>query len=87
MIDGLSLHQVQRYLTLRERCDDELKTIQSLSTMLALLDACPDATLRIDPVALAHTQSMILTSTLNVLEALEAFVALAEAKQVERDAY
>ena len=81
MTEGLSPPQLERYRAMRARCDEELKTIQSLSSMLSLLDTCPDATLKVDPVALAHTQRLIAQSALVVLETLEDFIGVVEAKQ------
>ena len=85
-MNGITLHQLQRYLILREHCDEDLKTILSLATMLSYLDHCTEPTLKLDPEALAHTQRMIVNCTLNVLEALENFVTLADAKQCEHEA-
>ncbi len=40
MIDGISDTQLHRYLTLRQRCDAQIKNIQSLSSLLTTFTQC-----------------------------------------------
>jgi len=79
-IEGITPKMLSRYVEMRRRVDAEMKTAQSLASMLALLRQCGDDKLEVDPVALAHVNELISDSVLNVWEQLDGFIYLVEAR-------
>ena len=82
MIKNINISVLQRYVEMRDKVDNEAETIQSLSSMLALLQYCGDDRVKMDPVALGKIHSMIETSILNIWEFLDDFIYIIEARQV-----
>ena len=85
MIKGISENMLRSYVDMRQRVDNEAKTIQSLASLLALLQHCGDDGIQIDPVALGYSQSLIEKSILNIWEMLDDFIYIIEARQMLED--
>lgn len=80
MIKGISHALLCDYVIKRQIIDAELKTIYSLSHVLAILeDQATESSLSFDPVALGHVHQLINKSTLNVWEVLDDFIYIIEA--------
>lgn len=85
MIKGMSEDMLRSYVAMRQKVDSEAKTIQSLASLLALLQQCGDDRIQIDPVALGYVQSLIEKSILNIWEMLDDFIYIVEARQMLED--
>ncbi len=82
MIEGISIEQLHRYLILRKHCDEEVKNIQHLSSLLTTFNQCEAETITLDAEALAHVHAMILSSVLTISEQLDEFIYIVEARQI-----
>ena len=85
MIKGVSEDMLRCYVDMRQKVDTEAKTIQSLASLLALLQQCGDDRIQIDPVALGYVQSLIEQSILNIWEMLDDFIYIIEARRMLED--
>ena len=73
-IAGISAELLHRYVEMRGRIDVEADTIQSITSLLALLETCGDDSIDVDPVALGKINQMLNTSILNIREILDDFI-------------
>ncbi len=80
MIEGISPHQLRRYVAMRTRFDSDAKTIASITSMLARYQSCGDDQLAIDPVALGHLNALMEHCVLNLWEVLDDFIYLQSAE-------
>lgn len=81
MIEGINVEMLRRYVEMREKFETEAKTIESLASLLALLQDCGDDRLTVNPVALGYVHTIIEQSILNIWEQLDNFIYLVEARQ------
>ena len=79
-IGGISPELLRRYVEMRQKLDLEANTIQSISSMLALLETCGDDSLNVDPVALGKVSQGINRNILNIREILDDFIYIVQAK-------
>ena len=88
-IAGISPELLRRYVEMRHKLDLEANTIQSITSMLALLETCGDDSLNVDPVALGKFNQIINRNILNIREILDDFIYIVQAKleleQLERE--
>ena len=79
-IAGISPELLRHYVEMRHKLDLEANTIQSITSMLALLETCGDDSLNVDPVALGKVSQVINRNILNIREILDDFIYIVQAK-------
>lgn len=81
MVEGISYEKLYDYILQREKIDDELRLIYSLSHVMAGFEKYAiDSEIEFDPVALGHIHQMINKSVLDIWEILDDFIYLVKAK-------
>jgi hypothetical protein len=79
-IKGISREMLQSYVGMRQKIDIDADAIQSITSMLALLENCGDDCSDFDPVALGQVNRMMNTNILNIRETLDDFIYIVRAK-------
>jgi len=69
---------------MRRKINTEANNIFDITSMLALLYACGDDTIEVDPVAFGRINQMLNTNILNIWEILNDFIYMVQA-QLELD--
>jgi hypothetical protein len=78
---GISHDILCDYVEKHQKIDAELRTIYSLSHLLAVFeDQATHANLTLDKVAPEHVHQLISKSTLNIWEILDDFIYIVEAR-------
>ena len=86
MTKGISHEMLCDYVEKRQKIDVELKTIYSLSHLLAVFeDQATETNFALDPVALGYVHQLINKSTLNIWEILDDFIYIIEARAAVKD--
>jgi len=81
MIDGISREKLSEYVLQRQKIDDKLRLIYSLSHLMAGFEKYAiDSDIVFDPVTLGHIHQMINKSVLDIWEILDDFIYLVKAK-------
>ena len=81
VIKGISHDMLCDYVAKRQKIDAELKTIYSLSHLLAVFEnQVAESIITLDPVAPGHVHQLINKSTLNIWEILDDFIYIVEAR-------
>ena len=79
-IKGISREMLQSYVEMRQKIDADADAIQSITSMLALLENCGDDCPDFDPVALGQVNRMMNTNILNIRETLDDFIYIVRAR-------
>ncbi len=85
MIKGMNTEMLRSYLEARKKIDENANMISSISSMLSLVGDAGEDTINIDPFSLAYLHRIINRDIHNILEALNDFVYILDAKMAIDD--
>lgn len=80
LTDNLPHDLLQKYVTLRQNIDSHADAIRNLANLVAILEQSNAEYVHIDSLALAYVHRLIVTHCLDILEALDAFINVDDAK-------
>lgn len=80
LIDTLPHDLLQKYVTLRQNIDTHADAIRNLANLVAVLEQCNADYVHIDTLALGYVHRLIVVHSLDILEALDTFINVDDAK-------
>jgi len=80
MLNEISPSQLQRYIEMRHKINQDQKTIYAISSILAVFSHLDEDRILIDADALGHINQLVNKAVLNIWETLDDFIPILSAE-------